>query len=95
MWLALLVTAIIWTMTTRTLGGTWEEVARHAPEFIGRRVRLTVIEENAPQPNEAMLAALRKVAERSEKMPVSSGAETLKILREGRNGRMFGYDSTE
>ena len=82
-------------MTTQTLEGTWEEVAQHANALSGRRVRVTIIEEEAPQPNKAMLAALHKVAERSQNMPVSSGAETLKILREGRNGRMFGYDPTE
>jgi hypothetical protein len=32
-------------MTERIYEGTWEEVATHAPEFIGRRVRLVVLEE--------------------------------------------------
>ena len=82
-------------MTTQTLEGTWEDVARHAPELMGRRVRFTILEEETPQPNEAMLTALRKIAGRSKNMPVSSGAETLNILREGRDGKMFGYDSTE
>ncbi len=32
------------------LEGTWEEVAAHAPELAGRRVRLTVL----PQPSELL-----------------------------------------
>ena len=51
----------------------------------------------APQPqNEAMLAVLARSAERMKDFPVSgSTEETLKIIREGRAGRMFGYEPTE
>jgi hypothetical protein len=30
--------------------GTWEEVAKHGPELSGRRVRLTVLSEEAEEP---------------------------------------------
>ena len=50
-------------METETFEGVLEEVAQHSSEFSGKRVRVTVLE-SAPQPNEVMLAALRKVAER-------------------------------
>lgn len=56
-------------MAMQTLEGTWEDIAQHAPELVGRRVRLTILEEEMPQPNEAMLTALRKIAERSKNMP--------------------------
>ena len=80
-------------MSEQVLEGTWEEVAEHANELAGRRVRLTIIEEsNQPQQNQAMIEALRKVRERATTMSVSSGDETLRIIREGRAGKMWGYD---
>jgi hypothetical protein len=84
------------TMAQQIYEGTWEEIAQHASELVGRRVRLTVLEESAQiEPNRAMLEALRKVSERAKNMPTSSDAETLTFLREARAGRMFGYDPAE
>jgi hypothetical protein len=78
-------------MATQVLEGTWEEITRHAKDFVGRKVRITVLdEENGTKPNRAMLDALRKVAERSKNMPVSSDEDTLKLIREARSGGMFG-----
>lgn len=34
-------------MAGNVLEGTWEEIARRAPEFVGRRVRLVVLSESA------------------------------------------------
>ena len=47
-----------------------------------------------PQPrNEAMLEALRQTRQILKDMPVrGSTEETLKIIREGRAGRMWGYE---
>ncbi len=81
-------------METQIFEGVWEDVAQHSSEFSGKRVRVTVLEPT-PQPNEAMLLALRKVAERSKSMPFSSGEGSLEILREARSGKMFGYESSE
>ncbi|CAN5807694.1 hypothetical protein BH24ACI1_BH24ACI1_23480 [soil metagenome] len=40
-------------MITQTLEGIWEEVAKHADKLKGRRVRVTVFEDEVmPQPNE-------------------------------------------
>lgn len=36
-------------MAELVLEGTWEEVARHADELSGKRVRLTVLEEGSPR----------------------------------------------
>jgi hypothetical protein len=78
-------------MATQILEGTWEEITRHAKDFVGRKVRITVLdEETASKPNREMLEALRKVAERSKNMPVSSDEDTLKLIREARSGGMFG-----
>jgi hypothetical protein len=84
-------------MEHQVIEGTWEEISRHAAELSGKRVRVTVLEEAEPlSPNEAMLEALRKVGERAEQMPYSGPTEeSLKMLREGRAGKMFGYGDSE
>lgn len=50
-----------------------------------------------PQPrNEAMFAVLQETEEILKDMPVSGSTEdSLKILHEGRAGRMYGYEPTE
>ena len=35
-------------MQSQVLEGTWEEVSRHGAELTGKRVRLTVLPEQAP-----------------------------------------------
>ena len=52
--------------------------------------------EEKPQRNEAMFAALQSSAERLKDVPVSGSTEqTLKIIREGRAGAMYGYEPTD
>ncbi len=83
-------------MLEQVLEGTWEEILTHSDDLAGKQVRLTVIEEApAVQPNEAMLEALRKVAERNQGKPLTSGEDTQRMLREARAGGMFGYDPIE
>ena len=83
-------------MATQILEGTWEEIERHAKEFAGRKIRLTVLEDEVlPKPNYEMLEALRKVSERSKNMPVSSDEDTLNLIREARSGGMFGNESND
>ena len=78
------------------LEGTGEEVARHAPELAGRRVRLTVLEEAASAPpNEGMLAALRLIEQRQRERQETSGEGTQRLLRDARDGGMYGLDPTE
>ncbi len=36
-------------MEQRSFEGTWEEILRHAPELVGRRVRLTVLSNESSQ----------------------------------------------
>jgi len=81
-------------MITQTLEGIWEEVAKHADKLKGRRVRVTVFEDEVvPQPNEKALQIIKKVAEKQKEMRYTSGAETQMILRNARNGEMFGDDT--
>ncbi len=87
-------------MLEQILEGTWEEVAQHAGELAGKQVRLTVIDEAAeqppaPQPNEAMLRAIEKVAKAQEGMRLTSGEGTQRLLREARAGAMYGYEPCE
>ena len=85
-------------MATQILEGTWEEITKHAKKLVGRKVRVTILDDEPtikPKPNEAMLEALRKVRERSKNMPESSGKDTLKMIREARSGGMFGDDFVE
>jgi hypothetical protein len=84
-------------MEPRAIEGEWEEILRHAPELAGRRVRVTVMDDAEPPPrNEAMLLALRRSAGRRTDMPTSgSTGETLKMIREGRAGEMWGYEQDE
>ncbi len=83
-------------MATQVLEGTWEEITRHAKDFVGRKVRIIVLDDEAvSEPNFEMLEALRKVSERSKNMPVSSDEDTLKLIREARSGGMFGDASDD
>jgi len=53
-------------------------------------------EAETPPRNEAMLAVLRRSAERRKDMPVSgSTEETLKLIRRARGGEMWGYEPTD
>ena len=81
-------------MITQTLEGVWEDVAKRSDELKGRRVRVTVFaDEDSPKPNRAALRVISRVAEQQAEMPFTSATETLQILREGRDGAMFGYDA--
>jgi len=88
---------IIGRMADQVLEGTWEEVSRHAAELIGKRVRVTVLgEAEVPPRNEAMLKVLRRTSERLKDLPSSGPTEeSLKMLREGRAGGMWGHEPTE
>jgi alkylation response protein AidB-like acyl-CoA dehydrogenase len=81
-------------MLEQVLEGTWEEIAQHADELAGKRVRLTVVEE-APAANEAALQVMEQVAQLQSGMRYTSGADTQQLLREARAGAMYGYDPCE
>ena len=85
-------------METQVLEGTWEEITRQASCFVGRKVRVTILEDEPtekPKPNLAMLEALRKVKERNKNMRETGGESSVDIIRRGRAGEMFGYDTDE
>jgi len=83
-------------MATMVLEGTWEEIKQHETEFNGRRLRVTVLdEEQKPQPNQKALEAIRQIKELRKGMRETDGSKTQEILRKGRAGEMFGYESDE
>ncbi|MCI0387253.1 MAG: hypothetical protein MOB07_00555 [Acidobacteria bacterium] len=85
-------------MLGQVLEGTWEEIAQHADELAGKRVRLTVVEETpaaVSQPNEAALQVMEQVTQLQSGMRYTSGADTQQLLREARAGAMYGYDPCE
>lgn len=78
------------------LEGTWEEIKRHEPELMGKKLRLIILPEEADpmpiRPNELALAALREIAERQKDRPYTDGSDTMRLLREARNGAMYDLD---
>lgn len=81
-------------MTTQVLEGTWEDIARQAKKFVGRRVRLLVLEDDVPtKPNEQALEILKKVRRKQKDMPFTNGERSVDIVRRGRAGEMFGDDN--
>ena len=84
-------------MATMVLEGTWEQIKQHETEFNGRRLRVMVLEEEQqkPQPNQKMLEIMRRVQKRQKGMRFTDGSKTQEILRRGRAGEMFGYESVD
>ncbi len=85
-------------MATQVLEGTWEEITKHAQILVGKKVRVTILEDEPqpkPKPNEGMLEALRKIRERNKNMRETNGESSVDIIRRARSGEMFGYESNE
>lgn len=85
-------------MATQILEGTWEEITKHAQNLVGKKVRVTVLEDEPiakAKPNEGMLEALRKVRERNKNMRETGGESGVDIVRRGRAGEMYGYEFGE
>jgi hypothetical protein len=81
------------------LEGTWEELAAHAEELRNfKKLRLSVVpEERTPEaslisPNERGLAILRQIAQHQQGRFSSSGEQTNRFIREGREGAMYADD---
>lgn len=79
---------------TTILEGTWEEIAQHAGEFAGRRLKVMIIEDEPEhQPNRKGFEAIRRVKEIQRDMSEKNGTDSLEMLRRGRAGEMFDYES--
>ncbi len=80
-------------MDEQVFEGTWEELAAHADQFNGKQLRLTVLEA-PPRQNYRMLEVMQRIAERDKDRPLTSGDDTQRLLREARDGKMYGADSS-
>ncbi|CAN5208269.1 hypothetical protein BH20ACI2_BH20ACI2_29200 [soil metagenome] len=76
------------------LEGTWEEIQKFGSRLIGRRFRLTVLDDDLTdgktEPNKKMLSILKDSKKKQAKMRFTDGSKTQQLLREGRSGGMFG-----
>ena len=95
-------------MATHVLEGTWEEIVAHASELIGNRLKV-IVETDTPEaveppnvgppdvgpPNEQMLGILRDIAERQKGRRFTSGEDTQELIRQARNGGMYGLEPAD
>lgn len=75
------------------LEGTWEEIQKYGSRLIGRRLRLTILDEESNaetiEPNRKMSEIMNAAKRKQAKMRFTDGSKTQQILREARNGGMF------
>ena len=90
-------------MAAQVLEGTWEEIAAHADELAGKRLKVIVEADssggaeqpNVGPPNEKALAILAMLAERQQGRRETSGEDTQRMIREGRAGGMYGLEPVD
>lgn len=81
-------------MTAQVLEGTWEEVARRAKDLAGRKVRLLILDSDAPaKPNKKALAVIKKIRQKQKGTRLTSGETGTDIVKRARSGEMFENDS--
>ena len=81
-------------MAQQVLEGTWEEIAAHAEELAGKRLKVIVEPEaisSIPTPNYAALDVMREADEIQQGMNPKPESDGVAILRQGRRGDMYGY----
>jgi hypothetical protein len=47
------------------------------------------------KPNEKMLEVIRRIAKQQKDQPLTSGKDTLKLIRRARDGEMFGLPPSD
>ena len=79
--------------------GAWEEISEQMQALRGRTDLTLIIpavkpvsppEQPAVQANEKALAVLRRIATRQEGEAYTDGSDTLRMIREARDGGMYG-----
>jgi hypothetical protein len=89
-------------MARLVLEGTWEEIAAHADELMGKRLTVivhSVVSEEAMDipivgpPNEGMLAALHEIESRQKDRRQTLG-NSVETVRQGRTGPLYGMEPT-
>ncbi len=85
-------------MAQQILEGTWEEIVAHADELKGKRLTVIVEPDTVPglvTPNFAMLNAMREADEIQKDMNPKPESDGVAILREGRQGAMYGESAAD
>ncbi len=89
-------------MSQLVLEGQWEDIlSRNGRELAGKWVKVYVepdqpgTESLAHAPNEQALSSLAELAILQEGMRHTSASETDRLLREARDGGMYGLDPSE
>lgn len=85
-------------MAALVLEGTWEDIAAHTDELAGKRL-MVIVEADAKtavvMPNFAMLNAMREADEIQQGMNPNPDSDGVAILREGRQGAMYGDSAAD
>ncbi len=85
-------------MAQQVLEGTWEEIAAHAEELSGKRIKVIVetdVGATVLMPNRKMLDAMQAADEIQQGMNPKPESDGVAILREGRRGAMYGHDPAD
>ncbi len=85
-------------MAQQVLEGTWEEIAAHAHEFTGKRLKVSIDDTpslRAVQHNVKMLEAMQAAEEIQKGMNPKPDSDGVAIVREGRRGAMYGDALTD
>ena len=83
-------------MELTTIEGTWEEIQQYSSQLAGHRLSVTVLDEEDTgngkrrEPNQKMLHVMQKIQAGQKNMRFTDGSKTQEILREARDGGMFG-----
>ncbi len=82
-------------MAQQVLEGTWGEIAAHAHEFTGKRLKVVVADTTSPtavQPNWKMLEAMHQAEEIQRDMNPKPDSDGVAIVRYGRTGPMYSME---
>ncbi len=82
-------------MESSTIEGTWEEIQKYSSRLAGHRLRVTVLDEengdeDSVERNQQMSDIMQKIKAKQEKMRFTDGSKTQEMLREARDGGIFG-----
>lgn len=79
-------------MARQVVEGTWEVIATHTDEMVGKRVTVSVQPDEIPgtkPPKEAMLTTLREIAEHQNGRHQTEG-DSIADVRYGRSDPIYG-----
>src|SRR5947208_10397190 len=88
----------VWNPLGTVIEGSWDQLAARADELRKhRRLKLIVPDSEGESkcPNQGMLDALTRIAERQKDRAESTAEHTDRLIRDARSGQMYGIDGSE